>query len=246
VSNPREGEPYVTRPFAGYDARHYPTLSVVEGYRRWAPSYERSMDDELDYALLLRLRSVDWRQQHRAADLACGTGRTGRWLRARGVSWIDGVDLTDGMLAAARSSGIYARTVQADMRETTLPAAAYDLVISVLAVEHLPALSPLYTEAARLARPAGCFVLLGYHPFFLLNGIPTHFEGDDGPVAIENYVHLFSDHAGAAHAAGWRLVEMAERVVDAPWAEKQPGFAKHLGRPVSFALVWRLEGIVPL
>src|SRR5262245_54981428 len=112
----------MSRPFAGYDARHYRTLPVVEGYRRWSPSYERSMDGELDEALLARLWSIDWRQQHRAADLACGTGRTGRWLRARGVSRIDGVDLTDEMLAVARSSGIYARTVQADMRGTPLPA----------------------------------------------------------------------------------------------------------------------------
>src|SRR5687768_2156566 len=137
------------------------------------------MDGELDYALLARIRSIDWHRQHRAADLACGTGRIGRWLRARGVSWVDGVDVTGEMLALARAGGVYARTVQADMRETTLPGAAYDVVISVLAVEHLPEVAPLYREAARLARASGFFVLLGYHPFFLLNGIPTHFESDD-------------------------------------------------------------------
>jgi SAM-dependent methyltransferase len=231
----------VTRPFSEFDARHYPTLSVVDGYRRWAPTYEQALDGELDLVLLAQLPSINWRQQHRAVDLACGTGRIGRWLRARGVSLLDGVDLTEEMLAMARAGGLYTHTIQADMRATTLPSGAYDLVISVLAVEHLPELPPLYREAARLARPVGCFVLLGYHPFFLLNGIPTHFDGDDGPVAIENYVHLFSDHIAAAHAAGWRLADMAERVVDESWVAKQPGFAKYLGRPVTYALVWRLE-----
>src|SRR3712207_7164377 len=45
------------------------------------------------------------------------------------------------------------RLVLADIRDTGLPGAAYDLIVESLADEHLPDLGPLYREAARLARP---------------------------------------------------------------------------------------------
>ena len=48
--------------------------------------------------------------------------------------------------------------------------------------------------------------------------MPTHFKEADGePVAIETYVHLFSDHVTAALAAGWQLAEMREQVIDDRW-----------------------------
>ena len=112
-----------------------------------------------------------------------------------------------------------------------------------LADEHLPDLRPLYDEAARLATPAGAFVLVGYHPHFLMNGIPTHFDRQSGgPVTIESHVHLFSDHVRAAHRAGWTLAEMDEGVVDDAWVAKKPKWERYRFHPVSFAMVWRKRG----
>ena len=156
----------------------------------------------MDVRLLARIETVDWARTGRVLDLACGTGRIGAWLRAQGVRRRDGLDFTPEMLARAEAKGIYDRVILADMLDTGLPASAYDLVLEVLADEHLAELSPLYREAARLAAPAGVFVVVGYHPHFLMNGIPTHFERQDGAqVAIESYVHLLSDHAKGS--AGW-------------------------------------------
>ena len=192
--------------FAPFDRRRYPTLAVRDGYREWAETYEEVVQDEMDLRLLARIGTVDWARAGRVLDLACGTGRIGAWLRAQGVPRIDGLDFTPEMLARAEAKGVYHRLIRADMQATGLPASAYDLVLEVLADEHLAELSPLYREAARLAAPAGVFVVVGYHPHFLINGIPTHFKRRDGePVAIESYVHLLSDHAKAAHRAGWTL-----------------------------------------
>lgn len=226
--------------FDRFDARHYPTLSVRDGYGEWAATYEAVVQDEMDLHLLERVTTVAWPGVRRALDLACGTGRIGRWLRAQGVGAIDGVDLTPEMLAQARAKQVYDRLLQGDLRSTGLPAAAYDLIVEVLADEHLPELPPLYQEAARLSRPIGRFVLVGYHPQFLMNGIPTHFERRDGePVAIESHVHLFSAHVQAAHGAGWTLLEMDEGVVDDAWIAKKPKWARYRFHPVSFAMVWR-------
>jgi SAM-dependent methyltransferase len=226
--------------FARFDRRHYPTVSVQEGYGAWAATYDTPVLDELDIRLVERIQTVAWDCVETAADLACGTGRIGAWLKKRGVGAIDGVDLTAEMLAQASEKGVYRQVLLGNMLHTPLSDAAYDLVTEVLADEHIPAVAPLYAEAACLAHPGGYFVLVGYHPYFLLNGIPTHFDRAPGePVAIQSYVHLTSEHVQAALAAGWTLVEMHERIVDDAWLEYKPHWQPLAGQPVSFALVWR-------
>jgi SAM-dependent methyltransferase len=225
--------------FSKFDTRHYPTLGVQDGYRAWAPTYEQVVQDEMDLRLLERLTTVDWPGSRRAIDLGCGTGRIGAWLRARGVQLLDGIDLTPEMLKQARERRLYGRLLLGDLRATGLPAAAYDLATVVLVDEHLPEIPPLYREAARLLAPGGRFVIVGYHPFFLMLGIPTHFERADGtPAAIESHIHLFSDHARAALGSGFALLEMVEGLVDDAWLARKPKWDKYAGHPVSFAMVW--------
>jgi len=229
--------------FSRYDTRHYVTVAVRDGYAVWSRFYDAQMDGNLDLYLLERITDVDWSSTPSAVDLACGTGRIGAWLADRGVTAIDGVDLTPEMLAHARRRGVYRRLLEEDMRATSLPAEAADIVVSCLAVGHVPELGPAYREADRLLRPGGRFVLIGYHPHFLLAGVPTHFhDGDNEPVAIRNHVHLISDHVSAGTTRRWMLTEMFERVVDEDWTNSAPRWARHLHKPASFALVWRKPG----
>jgi SAM-dependent methyltransferase len=159
------------------------------------------------------------------------------------VQHLDGIDLTPEMLDRARARRLYDRLLEGDLRATGLPATSYDLATAVLADEHLPEVLPLYLEAARLIQPGGRFVIIGYHPFFLMTGIPTHFDRADGtPAAIESHVHLFSDHVRAALASGFALLEMDEGVIDDAWLAKKPKWAKYAGHPVSFAMVWDRAG----
>ena len=82
--------------------------------------------------------------------------------------------------------------------------------------------------------------MIDYHPFFLLRGIPTHFDGAcDEPIAIENVVHLFSNHIVCGRQLNWTLLEMQERVVDGLWVTEKPSMTKHLHQPISFCMVWQ-------
>lgn len=225
-----------------FDKRGYPIVDVREGYGEWAGTYERTVHDEMDLRLLARVQSVDWSAPRSVLDLACGTGRVGAWLRERCPAAIDGIDATPEMLAAARSRGIYRGLILGDVSRTGLRGATYDLCTQSLADEHLPALPPLYREVARLTRPGGWFVLVGYHPQFLMAGVPTHFDRASGePVTIRAYVHLLSDHVKAAHAQGWSLRELDEGVIDEAWLRKKPKWESYLGQPVSFSTAWQLE-----
>lgn len=116
----------------------------------------------------------------------------------------------------------------------------YELCTQALADEHLEELGPLYRLVWRVTTPGGVFVLVGYHPHFLMAGVPTHFDRAPGEsITIRSYVHLFSDHVNAAHAAGWSLLEMDEDLVDEAWLRKKPQWGDYAGLPVSFAMVWR-------
>ena len=229
--------------FSDFDARGYRTVDVRSGYRDWVPTYERTVEDAMDIALLDALKSPPWAALHSAADLGCGTGRTGAWLRQRGVAAVDGVDLTPEMIAVARERGVYRRLVEGDIAASGLDASAYDLTTACLVDEHLPELGPLYREARRLAKTEGIFVLAGYHPHFIMAfGVPTHFENASGePVAIETYVHLLSEHLTTALDAGWVLLEMKEGVIDDAWLEVKPQWRRYRNHPISFALVWRKQ-----
>lgn len=196
----------------------------------------------MDLRLLERLESIEWDRIERCLDLACGTGRTGAWLAERGVASIDGVDLTVEMAQIARPKGVYARLVLGDVAALPFRSGAYDLAVQSLADEHLPDLAPLYRDTARVTGESGAFVIVGYHPQFLMSGVPTHFDRGGGePVAIRSWVHLFSDHVAAAGGAGWVLEEMEERLIDDAWVERKPKWERYRGRPVSFAMVWRKE-----
>jgi SAM-dependent methyltransferase len=226
---------------APYDKRRYPVVGVREGYGEWARTYEQTVQDEMDLRLLDRLASVDWPSQRAVLDLACGTGRIGAWLRGRcPAAAIDGVDMTPEMLDVARARGVYRTLRLADVADTGLGAGSYDCCTQSLADEHLADLAPVYREAARVTRRGGAFVLVGYHPYFLLAGVPTHFDRKPGePITIRSYVHLPSDHVKAAHAAGLALAEMEEGLVDDAWLAKKPRWLQYAGLPISFVMVWR-------
>jgi SAM-dependent methyltransferase len=227
--------------FSDFDARRYRTVDVRTGYGEWVATYERTVEDAMDIALLDVLETPPWRTLHAAADLGCGTGRTGAWLQRASGAEIDGVDLTPEMLAVARSKGVYRRLVESDVVATGLEAGAYDLVTVSLVDEHLPDLHPLYREAWRLAQPGGWLVLVGYHPHFIMAaGMPTHFDSRSGePVAIDTYIHLLSDHVSAALGAGWTLVEMKERLIDDEWLALKPKWERLRNHPITFAFVWQ-------
>jgi SAM-dependent methyltransferase len=228
--------------FASFDTRGYRTVEAREGYDRWAATYEDTVEDAMDLALLERL-DVDWGGVGRAADLGCGTGRTGSWLAARGVGEIDGVDLSPGMLAAARERRVYASLREGEVGDTGLEGGAYDAVVSCLVDEHLADLGPLYAEAARLARPGGRFVLVGFHPHFIIaSGMPTHFDDAEAgeSLAIETHVHLLSEHVAAGLGAGFDLAGLHERVVDEEWVRLKPKWERYRDHPISFAFIWSL------
>lgn len=89
-------------------------------------------------------------------DLACGTGDLCREIAASGLRPY-GVDLSFGMLAAARTP---APLVQADALRLPVPDACVDGATCGFALRNLVDLDPFFAELARVTRPLGRVALL--------------------------------------------------------------------------------------
>jgi SAM-dependent methyltransferase len=232
----------MTKPFAVYDTRHYTTLDANAGYELWSHTYDHTVDEQLDIPLLAKLETVNWKSIQTVVDLACGTGRIGLWLHSQGIRYIHGVDSSPAMLQYAAAKQVYEQLYATDVIQSSLPSHSYDLSFIGLAACHLPDLQALYTEGARLLRPGGFFVLIDYHPFCLLQGIPTHFDSAKGKaIAIENLVHFISDHVNSGRRVNLTLLEMHEAFVDQDWIAHKPNMARYVNQPISFVMVWRAD-----
>lgn len=125
-----------------------------------APRYDlvnRIMTFRLDVRWRrLGVRSLALREGSTVLDLACGTGDLCRELETAALVPI-GVDLSFGMLAAARTD---APLVQGDALRLPVRSRAVDGVTCGFALRNLVALGPFFDELARVLRPGGRIALL--------------------------------------------------------------------------------------
>ena len=66
--------------FSHFDRRHYPVVSVREGYREWLASYETTVEDERDLVPLEALDSVPLELRRARGTLIHGSGARRRSL----------------------------------------------------------------------------------------------------------------------------------------------------------------------
>lgn len=136
-------------------------VDTVAGYRAWSPTYDDpgnpafAMDEPVIADIL------DGRPIGDAVDAACGTGRIARLLADRGHRVL-GVDSSPEMLARAGErvpEGVF-RLGQ--LHALPIPDAAADLVVSALALTHVPDLAPVTTCAP--PSPPGCVRFAARNP----------------------------------------------------------------------------------
>src|SRR5205823_5945947 len=89
-----------------------------------------------------------------ALDAACGTGRYAEYLAGRGHRVL-GVDSSPEMLARARARVPSGEFVLGDLHELPLPDSSVDLVVSTLALAHVPTLAPVMAVFVAGPRPRG-------------------------------------------------------------------------------------------
>jgi SAM-dependent methyltransferase len=198
-------------------------LAVLEGYARWAATYEQDMEGHpLALAesgamcgLLPPCAGIV------ALDAACGTGRYTRTLAEQGARQVIGVDQSTAMLERAQElipSGLEAamQFKQGNLLDLPLDDRSCDLAVVALALAHLETrqLNWAFAELRRVLKPGGVLLMSEMHPFGALTGGRCRFEVNTSTQQqvyhIQTYTHLHEDYLSAASVAGLTLEALRE------------------------------------
>ena len=105
-------------------------------------------------------------------DLGCGYGWHCRYFAENGASCVLGIDLSERMLAEARSreNPPAVEYRRAAMEELDFAAGSFDLVFSSLAFHYVRDFAPLAANIARWLKRGGALVCSMEHPVFTSSG----------------------------------------------------------------------------
>lgn len=146
-----------------------PPSRYVEGlFDDYADRFDTALVERLAYTVPGKL--MDLIERHQQApyglviDLGCGTGLFGAEIHGRSER-LEGFDLSENMLAQARSKGLYDVLAKADLSlpppESGLfdgrPAHHADLVVAADVMMYLGDLDAAFANVAGLAKPSGMF-----------------------------------------------------------------------------------------
>jgi len=187
-------------------------------------------------------------------DLGCGTGALARELRKLGAREVLGVDLSERMLAEARTRTPDAQIVfqRADLETFAPEPDSFDLVVSSLALHYIIDFPALARRVAAALRPGGRFVFSVEHPIFTAHGSGAWVTGPDGeklhwPVdryrdegkrktswivdGVEKYHRTIETYVNGLIDAPLRLLRLEEPHADAEALADHPEWCDESRRP---------------
>lgn len=187
-------------------------------------------------------------------DLGCGFGWFARWAKAQGAASVLGIDLSENMLARARTETTdpAIRYQRADLETLDLPHEAFDLAYSSLAFHYVEDFGRLAGTIFRSLRPQAGFVFTIEHPIYMASTRPGWLSAPDGgrtwpvdhyAVEGERRTDWFAKDVLKYHR---RLATTVNTLIDAGFAiqrlvewsptpeelERQPDLADEIERPM--------------
>jgi SAM-dependent methyltransferase len=118
----------------------------------------------------------------RVVDLGGGFGWFSRWARDNGATSVLGIDLSENMIARARSSTADPMIEYriADLEGLALPEATFDLAYSALAFHYIEDFDRLVKTVHRSLVPSGWLVFTIDHPILMAAAHPRWWTDEDG------------------------------------------------------------------
>lgn len=172
-------------------------------FDQYADRFDTSLVGKLDYRapqlLVEAVQASGGDSFAHAFDLGCGTGLMGERLRAM-TSFLEGCDVSTGMLAKAEAKRIYDRLRHADLQTLEPDGARFDLVTAADVFMYLGRLDRLFSTIAAMLAPGGLFAFTA--------------ESHDGPEPValrasRRYAHTAAYLRDALGQAGLEIVHFA-------------------------------------
>lgn len=183
-------------------------------YERWAAIYDSNdnLTRDLD-AQVLRGADLPLNGAF-VVELGAGTGKNTDFIAGH-ARRIVALDLSPAMLEKARerTPGDHVHFIEHNiLKPWPVEDGDADLVIGNLVLEHVEALAPVFTEAARVLRPGGLLFISELHPERQKRGSQARFEEDGEARFVEAYTHTLSDYVMAGEGAGLELSGIQEAI----------------------------------
>ena len=176
---------------------------VKDLYSDWAQSYDTGFSDAQGYQMprVVAQAFVAAGGVGPVLDVGAGTGLVAEQLIAAGVSVIDGLDLSDDMLAVARAKGVYRCLYTGDITvPLSLPKVGYQGVVSAGTFTHGHVGPAAISNLLDVALSGAVFVISVNAAHFQSAGFATQM---DGWCLIQGLtlddVRIYDDRADDAH-----------------------------------------------
>ena len=146
-------------------------------YDDWAGRYDADLAD-WDYRAPARVAGLLAGAADRTAsvlDAGCGTGLSGRALRAAGFTGeVVGIDLSEASLPHAEASGAYTRVLQASLNESlAFDDGAFGALACIGVLTYVPDVDRCWREFCRVVRSGGVIAFTQREDTWIERDCPT-------------------------------------------------------------------------
>jgi ubiquinone/menaquinone biosynthesis C-methylase UbiE len=197
--------------------RRLRVLSPKEAYRLWSRTYDAQPDNAviaLEQEIFRELLSDDMTTlaDKVVLDVGCGTGRHWQRLLACQPRLLQGVDISNEMLARLRvrhpGAAVHLRTGP-DL--DGFRDASVDVVVSSLMLGYVREVDHELREWTRVLRTGGEVIVTDFHPDALRAGAKRTFTQRGATFEIQNYTHTVERLRELFHSLDLQVVGFGER-----------------------------------
>lgn len=195
-------------------------------------------------------------------DLGCDYGENCAAFKRLGAATVTGVDISEKMLAVAKSNYTELDFIHADMSDLSFIKDKFDVVFSSLAVHYIEVFPSFVKSVYNLLNPKGYFIFSQKHPLTTapISGV-SRSKDEKGNVhhynltdyaksgkritkwfvdGVEKYHRTFSDIVNALTSAGFIITKMLEPTPPAELIKNDSQWEKGLHKPAFLLMkAWR-------
>jgi predicted TPR repeat methyltransferase len=195
-----------------------PHAYVARLFDEYAPRFDRSLVDRLLYRAPQAIANAldelyPYRNFTRALDLGCGTGLAGAVLRSR-VKWLEGVDLSPGMISYARQKTIYDHLAVGSLEAyLTARGSCFDLIVAADVFVYCGVLGPVFAAVRSRLAADGVFAF----------SLQRSDSGDFVLGSEQRFSHSRTYVSACAGEAGFSVVRLQDGVFRTEKSADVPG-----------------------
>lgn len=186
---------------------------IIKCYNETAENYAAERIDELskkpfDRLLLNKFATIN-KDKGLCADIGCGPGQTTRFLYQQGLRDIVGIDISSGMIDAARKYSPKIKFETGDLLKLSYASDYFGSVLAFYAIVHFTynQVKIAFSEVSRVLKKGGQF-LFSFH----VGKEIVHFDkAKDIDVDIDLYFFQTEEILKLLDETGFRIIDALER-----------------------------------